>query len=181
MPLPPPKKLQRLAKIVDGQLVFNPRRQLDCLCPGGRERHWLQSDGAGNWRDELGTGLQELAGCIDVDIAALEDDTEGVIGDGLIRVSTADYLAKPYEIDDLRLVVRNTLETARLRRENHRLAEELRRLAGEALFHHEGQKRGELRGALKGRARKDARERGSNLGRLEGAVVVAGEQRLQRR
>jgi len=47
-----------------------------------------------------------------------------------VKAGAADYLAKPYEIDDLRLVVRNTLETARLRRENHRLAEELRRLAG---------------------------------------------------
>jgi DNA-binding NtrC family response regulator len=47
-----------------------------------------------------------------------------------VKAGAADYLAKPYEIDELRFVVRNTLETARLRRENRRLAEEVRRLAG---------------------------------------------------
>src|SRR5215218_9542307 len=44
--------------------------EVDCLCPGGRERHWLHSDGDGNWHDELGNAYPELAGCVDVDIAA---------------------------------------------------------------------------------------------------------------
>jgi DNA-binding NtrC family response regulator len=47
-----------------------------------------------------------------------------------LQAGAADYLSKPYEIDELRLVVRRTLETARLRRENRRLAEEVRQLAG---------------------------------------------------
>jgi DNA-binding NtrC family response regulator len=47
-----------------------------------------------------------------------------------VKAGAADYLAKPYEIDELRFVVRNTLETARLRHENRRLAEEVKRLAG---------------------------------------------------
>jgi DNA-binding NtrC family response regulator len=47
-----------------------------------------------------------------------------------VKAGAADYLAKPYDIDELRLVVERTLETARLRRENRWLAEEVRRLGG---------------------------------------------------
>ncbi len=47
-----------------------------------------------------------------------------------VKAGATDYLAKPYEIDELRFVVRNTLETARLRHENRRLADEVKRLAG---------------------------------------------------
>jgi DNA-binding NtrC family response regulator len=47
-----------------------------------------------------------------------------------LQAGAADYLSKPYEIDELRFVVRRTLETARLRRENSWLAEEVRRLGG---------------------------------------------------
>jgi DNA-binding NtrC family response regulator len=47
-----------------------------------------------------------------------------------VKAGAADYLSKPYEIDELRLVVQRTLETARLRRENRWLAEEVRRLGG---------------------------------------------------
>ncbi len=38
-----------------------------------------------------------------------------------IKAGAYDYLAKPFEVDDLRLVVKNALETVRLRRENERL------------------------------------------------------------
>ncbi|MFL6232764.1 MAG: sigma-54-dependent transcriptional regulator [Thermoanaerobaculia bacterium] len=48
-----------------------------------------------------------------------------------VKAGAADYLSKPYEIDELRLVVAKTLETARLRGENRRLAEEVKRLAGQ--------------------------------------------------
>jgi len=48
-----------------------------------------------------------------------------------VKAGAADYLSKPYEIDELRFVVANTLETARLRTENRRLAEEVKRLAGQ--------------------------------------------------
>jgi two-component system response regulator HydG len=48
-----------------------------------------------------------------------------------VKAGAADYLSKPYEIDELRFVVANTLETARLRHENRRLSEEVKRLAGQ--------------------------------------------------
>jgi DNA-binding NtrC family response regulator len=48
-----------------------------------------------------------------------------------VKAGAADYLAKPYEIDELRFVVAKTLETARLKSENRRLSEEVKRLAGQ--------------------------------------------------
>jgi DNA-binding NtrC family response regulator len=48
-----------------------------------------------------------------------------------VKAGAADYLSKPYEIDELRFVVAKTLETARLRHENRRLSEEVKRLAGQ--------------------------------------------------
>lgn len=41
-----------------------------------------------------------------------------------------DYLAKPYEVDELRLVARNALERISLEQENQRLAEELKKREG---------------------------------------------------
>ncbi len=38
-----------------------------------------------------------------------------------IKTGAHDYLSKPFELDELRLVVKNALETARLRRENRTL------------------------------------------------------------
>ncbi len=38
-----------------------------------------------------------------------------------IKAGAYDYLPKPFEVDDLRLVVKNALETVRLRRDNKRL------------------------------------------------------------
>src|SRR5256714_11912884 len=38
-----------------------------------------------------------------------------------IKAGAYDYLPKPFEVDDLRLVVKNALETVRLRRENQTL------------------------------------------------------------
>lgn len=48
-----------------------------------------------------------------------------------IKSGAHDYLAKPFEVDELRLVVKNALETAELRRENRALRT---RLAGASTF-----------------------------------------------
>jgi DNA-binding NtrC family response regulator len=42
-----------------------------------------------------------------------------------IKAGAYDYLSKPFEIDDLRLVVKNALETVRLRRENNQLRQRI--------------------------------------------------------
>ena len=42
-----------------------------------------------------------------------------------IKLGAYDYLAKPFDVDDLRLIIKNALETIRLRRENSRLREQL--------------------------------------------------------
>jgi len=47
-----------------------------------------------------------------------------------IKAGAYDYLAKPFEVDDLRLVVKNALEARGLRRENERLREELEATRG---------------------------------------------------
>ena len=47
-----------------------------------------------------------------------------------VKAGAADFVSKPYEIDELRFVVAKALETARLQAENRRLAEEVRRLGG---------------------------------------------------
>jgi DNA-binding NtrC family response regulator len=47
-----------------------------------------------------------------------------------VKAGAADFLAKPYDIDELRLVVARTLERGDLRRENQRLRREVERLGG---------------------------------------------------
>jgi len=47
-----------------------------------------------------------------------------------IRRGAQDYIAKPYELDELRSSVRNALERVRLQRENARLREEIARTSG---------------------------------------------------
>src|SRR5205085_7581733 len=42
-----------------------------------------------------------------------------------VKSGAYDYLSKPFEVDDLRLVVNNALETIRLRRENRSLCRPL--------------------------------------------------------
>ncbi|MEM9555775.1 MAG: sigma-54 dependent transcriptional regulator [Acidobacteriota bacterium] len=48
----------------------------------------------------------------------------------LVRAGAADFVAKPFELEELRWVVQRTLEGDALRRRNHRLEADLRRLAG---------------------------------------------------
>jgi len=47
-----------------------------------------------------------------------------------IKAGAYDYLAKPFEVDELRLVVKNALEALGLRRENERLRAELKAARG---------------------------------------------------
>ena len=47
-----------------------------------------------------------------------------------MKAGAHDYLSKPYEVDELRLIVENVLETIRLRRENEALRTELRQRSG---------------------------------------------------
>ncbi len=47
-----------------------------------------------------------------------------------VQAGAADFLAKPYEIDELRLIVERTLGGVRLERENRALRAEVRRLGG---------------------------------------------------
>jgi DNA-binding NtrC family response regulator len=47
-----------------------------------------------------------------------------------IKSGADDYLPKPFEVDELRLVVKNALERVELRRENERLREELKAARG---------------------------------------------------
>ncbi len=49
-----------------------------------------------------------------------------------VRAGATDYLCKPYAVDELRIVVEKSLETARLRSENRRLSAEVQRLGGSA-------------------------------------------------
>src|SRR5918993_63140 len=48
-----------------------------------------------------------------------------------IKAGAYDYLSKPFEVDDLRLCVKNALETVRLRRENERLRTRIERETAE--------------------------------------------------
>lgn len=47
-----------------------------------------------------------------------------------VKAGAADFLAKPYEIEELRWLVARTLESVHLRRENQALKAEVRRLGG---------------------------------------------------
>ena len=48
-----------------------------------------------------------------------------------LRAGATDFLAKPYEIEELRWVVKRTLEGDRLRRQNRHLRDEVERLGGD--------------------------------------------------
>ena len=48
-----------------------------------------------------------------------------------LKAGAYDYLPKPFEVEDLRLVVKNALETVRLRRENEHLRDSLKRAGAE--------------------------------------------------
>lgn len=81
-----------------------------------------------------------------------------------IKIGAHDYLAKPFEVEDLRLVVKNALETRRLRTENTLLR---RQLATE----------GSMSGSFLGRseAMKRVRTLIEKVAETEASVLIQGE------
>jgi DNA-binding NtrC family response regulator len=81
-----------------------------------------------------------------------------------IKTGAYDYLSKPFEVDELRLVVKNALETVRLKRENRTL---LRRIEVE----------GERRGSLLGDSEAIRRVRSmvEKVAETDATVLVRGE------
>ncbi len=81
-----------------------------------------------------------------------------------IKSGAYDYLPKPFEVDDLRLVVKNALETVRLRRENRALRQAL------VL---EGSQRGTLIGSSQAMQR--VRAMIEKVAETDATVLVRGE------
>jgi DNA-binding NtrC family response regulator len=81
-----------------------------------------------------------------------------------IKAGAYDYLSKPFEIDDLRLVVKNALETVALRRENRSLKERIQLEAAQ-------------RGALIGNSESMMRVRSviEKVAETDATVLVRGE------
>src|SRR5205085_2406875 len=81
-----------------------------------------------------------------------------------IKTGAYDYLSKPFEIDDLRLVVKNALETVRLRRENQTLRKRIEL---------EGQQRGAFLGISEAMQR--VRALVEKVAETDATVLVRGE------
>ncbi len=81
------------------------------------------------------------------------------------KAGAHDYLSKPFEVDELRLIVKNALETVRLRRENEELRQSLER---------ETQKRN---GEFIGESKAMLRVRGviEKVAETDATVLVRGE------
>jgi DNA-binding NtrC family response regulator len=81
-----------------------------------------------------------------------------------IRTGAYDYLSKPFEVDELRLVVKNALETVGLRRENRSLRKRI-------------ELEGERRGSLLGESVAIQRVRGviEKVAETDATVLVRGE------
>jgi len=82
----------------------------------------------------------------------------------VIKAGAYDYLSKPFEVEELRLVVKNALDVVRLRRENERLRERLEAGAG---------RRGLLVGDSVGIAR--VRSMVEKVAETDATVLVRGE------
>lgn len=80
-----------------------------------------------------------------------------------LRAGAADFLAKPYEIEELRWVVKRTLEGDRLKRQNRHLRGEVERLGGD----------GEILG--ESRAMLELFEAIGRVAPTEASVLVRGE------
>jgi len=81
-----------------------------------------------------------------------------------IKTGAYDYLSKPFEVDELRLLVKNALETVRLRRENQRLRQRIEMESAQ-------------RGALIGNSEAMKRVRGviEKVAETDATVLVRGE------
>ena len=81
-----------------------------------------------------------------------------------IKTGAYDYLSKPFEVDDLRLVVKNALENVRLRRENQHLRRRIEQ---------EGARAGSLIGASEAMSR--VRALIEKVAETDATVLVRGE------
>ncbi|HVF48439.1 MAG TPA: sigma-54 dependent transcriptional regulator [Pyrinomonadaceae bacterium] len=81
-----------------------------------------------------------------------------------IKSGAYDYLSKPFEVDELRLVVKNALENVRLRRENQSLRQRIE---------HEGAERGALIGVSEAIVR--VRALIEKVAETDATVLVRGE------
>jgi len=81
-----------------------------------------------------------------------------------IKTGAYDYLSKPFEVEDLRLVVKNAVETIRLRRENRTLRERIEL---------EGSQRGSLIGSSESMRR--VRSLIEKVSETDATVLVRGE------
>jgi DNA-binding NtrC family response regulator len=81
-----------------------------------------------------------------------------------IKSGAHDYLSKPFELDELRLVVKNAFETVRLRRENRSLRRRIEM---------EGAQRGSLLGASE--AMKRVRAMIEKVAETDATILVRGE------
>ncbi|HJQ33259.1 MAG TPA: sigma-54 dependent transcriptional regulator [Pyrinomonadaceae bacterium] len=109
--------------------------------------------------------LRELAGAEDAPLVVMVTayGSERVAVEA-IKSGAYDYLSKPFEIDDLRLVVKNALETVALRRENRSLKERIQLEAAQ-------------RGALIGNSEAMNRVRSmiEKVAETDATVLVRGE------
>jgi len=76
--------------------------------------------------DGLGVARHVRTSCEDVPVIILTGYPDVRTAVEAVREGVYDYLAKPFDIDRLRMVVAGALEKRRLARENRRLVEELR-------------------------------------------------------
>src|SRR5437764_11492701 len=81
-----------------------------------------------------------------------------------LKAGAYDYLPKPFEVEDLRLVVKNALETVRLRRENQTLRKRIEL---------EGQQRGAFLGISEAMQR--VRALVEKVAETDATVLVRGE------
>jgi DNA-binding NtrC family response regulator len=148
-------EIEEAASVEDARAIVNARTPdlilLDVNLPGTSGLEYLR---------EISEGDEEKKPLI-VMVTAYGSERKAVEA---IKAGAYDYLSKPFEIDDLRLVVKNALETLRLRRENQRLRERIEL---------EGEKRGSFLGDSE--AVRRVRALVEKVAETDATVLVRGE------